>query len=376
MDKLNDFQDDINKCSKCGLCQSVCPVYKITGNDCAVSRGKFIMLDGVLKGDLSINKNVNKYLDLCLKCNKCKDFCPSSIDVCRIFACAKNEYFKNSFEGKIIKFLQSKQIFDNILNIGEKFSSLFRKKINKQGKIKILYFKGCVNKIYPKVENATKQILKNFDIELIETNFSCCGMPFLSSGNLERFEQVAKHNISLMNGDFDYVMTDCASCEFILNQYHKYFQDIKIPHIINISDLVLKLMENENKIITFPKNTKVTFHKPCHLENVDFLKPLLNRCKNVEYIEMNGYDDCCGFAGEFAIKNFKISKEISKQKIKNALATNADFILSMCPACNMGLTQGLILNKKFFKKGAKISNIIEFLASASSCNILQNHDNL
>ena len=63
MKNLNDFKDDINKCSKCGLCQSVCPVYKITGNDCAVSRGKFVMLDGVIKGDLKLNKNIEKYLD-------------------------------------------------------------------------------------------------------------------------------------------------------------------------------------------------------------------------------------------------------------------------------------------------------------------------
>ena len=81
MKNLEDYAGDINKCSKCGLCQSVCPVYKETGNDCAVSRGKFVMLDGVLKGDLKLNKNINKYLDLCLKCGKCSDFCPSGIDV-------------------------------------------------------------------------------------------------------------------------------------------------------------------------------------------------------------------------------------------------------------------------------------------------------
>ena len=76
MKKLSDFKDEISKCSKCGLCQSVCPIYKLTGNDCAVSRGKFVMLDGVLKGDLKLNKNINKYLDLCLKCDKCSNFCP------------------------------------------------------------------------------------------------------------------------------------------------------------------------------------------------------------------------------------------------------------------------------------------------------------
>ena len=54
MHKLKDFKDEINKCSKCGLCQAVCPIYKLTGNDCAVSRGKFVMLNGVLKNDLNI----------------------------------------------------------------------------------------------------------------------------------------------------------------------------------------------------------------------------------------------------------------------------------------------------------------------------------
>jgi len=44
MDKLKDFETELNKCSKCGLCQAVCPIFKITQNDCTVSKGKFIML--------------------------------------------------------------------------------------------------------------------------------------------------------------------------------------------------------------------------------------------------------------------------------------------------------------------------------------------
>ena len=46
MKKLSDYKEQINKCSKCGKCQEVCPIYKLTGNDCAVSRGKFVMLNG------------------------------------------------------------------------------------------------------------------------------------------------------------------------------------------------------------------------------------------------------------------------------------------------------------------------------------------
>ena len=44
MKKLKDFEKEINKCSKCGLCQQACPIFQITGNECAVSKGKFTIL--------------------------------------------------------------------------------------------------------------------------------------------------------------------------------------------------------------------------------------------------------------------------------------------------------------------------------------------
>ena len=174
MKKLSDFAGDINKCSKCGKCQEVCPVYKLTGNDCAVSRGKFVMLSGVLKGDLKLNKTIEKYLDMCIKCGKCKDFCPSDIDVCEIFNTAKSEYIKDKFYGKITRFIQSRKIFNKILGLGKWFR---KSKPQLKGQTKLLYFKGCVNEIYPKSENAMKKVLSHFDVELVEKDFECCGVP-------------------------------------------------------------------------------------------------------------------------------------------------------------------------------------------------------
>lgn len=348
MKKLSDFEDDINKCSKCGLCQSVCPVYKITGNDCAVSRGKFVMLDGVLKGDLKLNKNIEKYLDMCLKCGKCKGFCPSNIDVCEIFNTAKYECTKNTFHGRLEKFLQSRLVFGTFIGILKSFD--FQKKFRRKGKVKLLYFKGCVNEVYPKTEKALKKIFSNLDVELIDRDFECCGLPFLSSGNLERFEEVKKRNLELMDCEYDYILTDCASCESTLRSYG-------CDRLINAAEF----LASQNVKFVFKKPVKVTFHKPCHLENDDFLVPLLEKCENVEYVEMKDYDSCCGFAGTFAVKNPKISREISKQKAQNALATGADYILTSCPACVLGLHQGFLAAGA---KAPKIMNIIEFLANS------------
>lgn len=350
MKKLSDLEAEIKRCSKCGKCQEVCPVYKITGNDCAVTRGKFIMLSGVLKGDLKLNKTIEKYLDLCTKCGKCKDFCPSGINVCEIFNIAKHECINKSFSGKIIKLFQSRKIFNNFLKMGQLFK---HNKNLTNGSTKVLYFKGCVNKLYPKSENALKKILLNFDVELLEKDFDCCGIPFLSSGNIERYEEAKNFNLKLLDDNYDYVITDCASCENTIRNYKanaEYSQKI-----INVFDLIVL----QDKKFVYNKPLKVTFHKPCHLESDAFLKPLLEKCKNIEYIESKDYDECCGFAGEFALKNPKLSFRLTQKKAENLLETGADVILTTCPACIIGIYQGFL-----GKKHPKILNITEFLAMA------------
>ncbi len=354
MKKLSDFAGDINKCSKCGKCQEVCPVYKLTGNDCTVSRGKFVMLQGVLRGKLKLNKTIEKYLDLCIKCGKCNEYCPSGIDVCEIFNTAKYEYVKDKLYGKLTRFVQSRAVFDKILSLGKVFK---RPVCKNKGAIKLLYFKGCVNTLYPKTENAMKRILSYYDVELTEKDFECCGVPFLSSGNLERYEEVKKHNLELLQGNYHYVITDCASCESALN---KYFNPLdyagSLQKIINICHF----LAIQNKKFIFKKHLKVTFHKPCHLKSDAFLKPLLAKCQNIEYIEAKDYSECCGFAGEFALHNPLLSLKMSSRKAKNLADAGADIILTACPACIIGIHQGFL-----GKKHPKILNIIEFLDLAN-----------
>lgn len=387
MKKLEDFKEEINKCSKCGLCQSVCPIYKLTGNDCAVSRGKFVMLDGVLKGDLKLNRNINKYLDLCLKCDKCSNFCPSSIDVCKILETAKYNYEKNTLWGKFIFFFESKYVFGNLLKLFKIIINSHPLRKEKQliaseasnrdvgaeaNKLKLLYFKGCVNNIFPQTDKFLHKLFDNSDVEIIEKDFDCCGLPFLSSGNLERFEEVKKHNLELMNCDFDYILTDCASCESTLKSYFQSTKNdvgqenptydlslraneksVAIPSFISLGELIA----NQNIKFKFEKPVKVTFHKPCHLENDDFWLKVIENCENVEYVKMKDYDECCGFSGEFAIKNHKISMQISKQKAQNAINTGADYVITTCPACVLGLKQGML----GIKKSPKVLSLSDFL---------------
>lgn len=408
MKKLTDYKDEIHKCSKCGLCQSVCPIYKETGNDCAVSRGKFIMLNGIIKGDLKLNKNINKYLDMCLKCNACKDFCPSGIDAREIFLTAKHQYFNKCFFSSIpTKFFQSAFVFKTFMHFskfasnayrGLHFDHLARKsysfllKFGWVGKkmilanefltlpkikakpqatqppkiLNVIYFKGCVNEfINSRTQKAVEQLLDKVGAKILPIQFQCCGMPFLSSGNLEQFKKQAEFNISQIPDDFDYFITDCASCQSAFKDYEKYINDEKLlkklkkinQKSINIVDFIL----NQVRSIEFDKKIKFTFHKPCHMNDLSFFQKFLNMSKNVEYIEMEDFDTCCGFSGEFAIKNKKLSAAISAKKAKNIIKTNVDCVLTSCPACILGLKQGMIE----IGESIQAINFIELLSIAN-----------
>lgn len=431
MKKIIDFKDEIHKCSKCGLCQSVCPIYEQTGNDCTVSRGKFIMLNGIVKGDLKLNKNINKYLDMCLKCNACKDFCPSGIDARKIFLSAKGEYFENCPTSVFVKAFQSKFVFNLVLNLIKIATNLYRllkfdkiinnrcvrrilqnswlgKKailanefvsINAVGQecptycdnsesivieetrkqrckesrsgifarqTKVVYFKGCVNEyINPRSKMAAESILTQMGVEIIDAKFDCCGVPFLSCGNLEQFKKQAEYNLSQIPDDFDYFLTDCASCQNAFFEYDNYLEDEqlveKLKRIneksLNVVDFIVK----NAKEFEFEEKTSFTFHKPCHLENLDFMDEFLKKSKNVEYVEMEEFDKCCGFSGEFALKNPELSEKISAKKAQNAINSKAQYIVTSCPACLLGLTQGLI---EIQQDKLKPINFVEFILQA------------
>ena len=341
MKHLAEYKEEIHSCSKCGLCQSVCPVYKITGNDCTVSRGLFIMLKGVIKGDLKMSKNLNRYLDLCLKCGACSKFCPSDIDVVDIIASAKAEYFKSHFFEKIISFVQKIFFFQAAVSFLRLFShNMQSKKFEK----KVIYFGGCSGKI--KGNRAVVKILNSCGIEVITPDFKCCGIPFYVRGDSDNFNEYKKSYLEIMQkyGITD-VVTTCASCEKTIKSFSSD---------INVRNIFEYLRENNLKL-KLKKKTKVTFHKPCNIDNYDDIKLILENTDNLEYTEMEGFDECCGLNGISKLKEYKIMSKIFKRKYENIRKSGCKTVLTSCLGCEAALS--------FYSFGKyKVQDFTEFLA--------------
>ena len=345
MKTLNDCRDEIHSCSKCGLCQSVCPIYKITGNDCTVSRGHFIMLRGLIKGELKMSKTINRYLDLCLKCGACSKFCPSGIDVVDIVALAKAEYFKlhkrekfkSAFLNLMIKSLNIFKLIHSFVPRSKTFDK------------KVIYFGGCGAKT-----GGVSHIIKIFNsmnIEVITPDFDCCGFPFFVRGDMERFKEYAEKFYSVIEKYDDYdIVVNCATCEKTLKSFAKWYEKKEL----NIKNVFEYIRENNLKL-SLKKPQKVTYHKPCNLDNFDDIKWVLNNTKNLRYIEMKDYDTCCGLEGFANLKEHKIMSKIFKNKQENISATGAKTVLTSCLACKIALSL-----YSFFKY--KVKDFAEFLA--------------
>ncbi|MBQ7764339.1 (Fe-S)-binding protein [bacterium] len=334
MKQLVDFKKEIHKCSKCGLCQAECPIYKITGNDCSVSRGQFIMLKGFLKGELKLTKTINRYLDLCLKCGACTKFCPSGIDVVDIIIAAKSEYFKLHFFEKIKSFFQKYFVFGFIPNIAKFFRPKTKSKTFSK---KILYFGGCGSKF--KSDKPVVKILNSIEIEVINPDFSCCGIPYFSRGDLKSFNDSIKKYIKILKKyEINKVVTTCASCEKSLKDYVKWAEtsDREFLKTIQVKNIYEYLKESQVKLkLKMP--TKITYHKPCNINNWKDIEWLLKNTENLEYIEMKDFDKCCGLNGISKIKEFKILSQLFKEKQKNIINTHSKRVLTSCLGCEIAL---------------------------------------
>ena len=324
MKNLSEYKENIHSCSKCGLCQAVCPIYKITGNDCSVSRGQFIMLRGFLKGDLKMSAKLNRYLDLCLKCGACSKFCPSGIDIVDIITSAKAEYFKHHPIEKLISFFQKYFIF----GFGIKILSIFSKNIkSKKFEKKVLYFGGCSGKI--KGNKAVVKLLNACNVEVITPDFSCCGIPYMVRGDVTSFEEAKNDFLKFVEelGITD-IVTTCASCEKTI----KKFSDE-----INVKNIFEYIVENNLKL-KLKKTKKVTFHKPCNIDNFEDIEWILKNTENLEYLKMNEFDTCCGLNGVTKLSEYKILSKLFKNKHNNIKKSSAKIVLTTCLGCEIALS--------------------------------------
>ena len=119
---------------------------------------------------------------------------------------------------------------------------------------------------------------------------------------------------------------------------------------------ILKV-ENVGAVLT----GKATYHDSCaglrECKIKQEPRKLLANVKGLEITEMNDVETCCGFGGTFAVKFEAISIGMGEQKVENALATGAQYLISTDHSCLMHL-QGYIKHKGYNLKAMHLADVL------------------
>lgn len=355
MDK--NIENDVIKCSRCGLCADVCPVYTAKPAEGALLRGKFLQILGVLRGDLKYSNPLKSSIDYCLGCEKCKSACPSAIDALNVFETLKYSHFN-----VVDKILYGKFFFKIKILILKIFyrvkhpvkSILRGQKHNVQNPAKKLtHFNGCLSRCI----NVDFRLPFRFS----RTKFECCGIPFKTKGNLDEYRRLANSNIEKIEKTDGLVVFNCATCLSSVLSY-----EFKSPKTRERLVFYTSIYEEMLKTHNFSSKTPVTvtFHNPCHLKSagvsLSHIENILNSIENVTYKRLENPDDCCGFGGDFFLRHPKTADILSSKRADEIINSGAKIVLTACPTCLWSLKYSL--NKRR-RRDIKAYDLAEFLYS-------------
>ncbi|MFH0728757.1 MAG: (Fe-S)-binding protein [Pseudomonadota bacterium] len=389
--------DAIAQCNRCGFCQVACPVFRATGNESGVARGRLALLRALIENRLAWSPELEEPLYDCLLCGACTSNCFPAIPTSDLVIKARSEYLdtvgrksihrllfdkllpyprrlhlaaravalgKNSGVSELAGALGLLRIFGHDFARAEQIlgrlptqplRTRFKPGVY-QGRghhLKVAYFVGCgTDTVSQAAGQATLALLRRFsrDVHLLDNN--CCGLPAWSYGDLAAARHLSARNLPLLDtGQFDAIVTDCSSCTSFIKKYPLLFTD-NDPRRNQAQDVAAGTRDVAEwlaaEIVPFSKTLegkRVTFHDPCHASRgLGILKAprdLLRQLPGAEFVEMPEADWCCGGAGAYALSHYDLAMQVLDRKMENLKKTGADVLVTTCPACIIQLSHGV-----------------------------------
>ncbi len=416
-------------CNRCGMCQSVCPLFAETGREADVARGKLALLCGLMEKMFCDAGGVKARLDKCLLCGACQAHCPAGVDALELFLKARS--IISRFQGlshvkkiALKTLLSGSDTMDHLFELGTKFQKLaikpasplidtYRMRIGEglmggrhfklpaihpfhrrvsavntpagRSGLKVAFFTGClIDRFYPEIAADALYVMQHYGVGVfLPENQQCCGIPALSSGDDQTFDKLMEHNLERFEQNkFDYLITACATCTFTLKKLWPAFAEKRADgshgRVSKLASKTLDINLFINKFLPItsgkPNDTRprkiITCHDPCHLKKSFGIErePRVLIRSNPDYrlVEMADADRCCGMGGSFNLQYYSISSSIGRKKRDAIKATGCNVVATACPACMLQISDMLSRSGDKIKVVHPIQIHAEMLKTRSS----------
>ena len=219
---------------------------------------------------------------------------------------------------------------------------------------------------------ASLHLLQQLGVDVVyPKRQTCCGQPMGNAGFEDEAKNLAEHFEDVFAG-YDYVVGPSASCVSFVRDHYQHLVPHKCEsskHIYEICEFIHDIIKPTSLSVSFPH--KVSIQNSCHgvrllglsspsERNVPYynkLRNLLSLVKDIEIVEPERRDECCGFGGMFAVEEHAVSGQMGRDNVMRHIATGAEYIVGADCSCLMH-QNGIIAREKLNIKTLHIAQIL------------------
>lgn len=345
-DFARKYREQILKCSRCGFCQAVCPVYGSTLRPALNARGKMLLLKEVMDENIELNDELIETMFQCTTCASCAENCPSGVNIPEVIKQVRKDMVNIGSCHPAFKGMN--QVLQKYTNIyAEDEPEDFERDLNQQAEY--VYFVGCVG-AYREDEAtmAALELLDRLDVDYTLIDEVCCSGVLEDVGYQINQNLVRKNIDRILATGAKSVITGCPYCWRTFNNKPQYAE---------LKEKGIDIIHTSQFLNQFDWNVKtdkrVTYHDPCDLGRHCHIyeEPRVTIRKIApNFVEMphnRANALCCGAGGGVRGAYAKNSIAMARRRLQEVEEIDAEVVLSECNSCIHNLANAKLRKQKF-----------------------------
>ncbi len=347
---------ELEACTNCRYCAEVCPavnasqegklsaLYRMKGLK-QILKGRTSLLHKLLgKKELSPEewKAYSETVYRCTLCGNCQEVCPVGIHLKDLWLSLRQDLFHSKYHAEKVE-----KISGNLEESHNVFAEDNEERADWVEDVSDAPDHGFLKE--KKIPVALAEILEasRVDFTLLGKEEWCCGFPLLGAGLKDMVEPFVKHNLeAVRKKGAKKAVFACPSCYQMWREHYPH--EVEIAHA---SEFLMGLVKN-GQVPLKALDLTVTYHDPCDLGRgarvFDAPREVIGSIPGVRLVELPRNREncqCCGGGGNLEMMDPKLSSEIAKKKIEEALGTGAKAIVTSCQQCVRTMTTYAKRNK-------------------------------
>lgn len=217
--------------------------------------------------------------------------------------------------------------------------------------MRVALFIPCyINAVFPEVGVASLRLLEQLGVTVdYPARQTCCGQPMGNAGFEHEARRLAEHFDEVFAG-YDYIVGPSASCVSFVRDHYNHLSGHECPsagHVWELCEFVHDIIRPTSLDVSFPH--RVSIQNSCHGVrllhlsspselNVPYyskLRDLLSLVRDIDIVEPERPDECCGFGGMFAVEEHAVSGAMGRDKVRRHVETGAEYIVGADCSCLM-----------------------------------------